>query len=333
MDVIVRVAIIAVTIALFVQSSLHAMLGHRDIAVLCALATPLGISAWGFARAGHHEAAIMLLSGVLLTVVTLELMLNPLGVHDVSITAYGGIVLVAALLLSRQNFIAVTALTLLGAGAAFVLDATGHTASTLHLRSDWSQLAVFILLTTVFAIIGRVASEVLFGSLGALHLAAAGDPVTGLANRAGFLTKARALLEAARARRGACALVLADLDGFRRLKVVVGHDAADRVVAEAGRRLEALCADHLVARIADDEFAVLASELVSEESAAALAREIHAALEFGYLGAEVRSTVGFARFPRDGDTLDALVLGAEAALLGAKADPVGERVAGPADRI
>ncbi|HUJ01455.1 MAG TPA: diguanylate cyclase, partial [Usitatibacter sp.] len=235
MDVIVRVAIVAVTIALFFHSSLHAMLGHRDIAVLSALATPLGISAWGFARAGHHEAAIMLVSGVLLAVVTFGLVLNPLGVHDVSIVAYGGIVLVASLLLSRRNFLAVTALTMACAGIVFALDITGHTRSVVSRMSEWSQLAIFLVLTAAFATIGRVASETLFGSLGALRLAAAGDAVTGLANRAGFVVNAATLLTAARAKHGTCALVLADLDGFRRLRVVMGHAAADQVIAESGR--------------------------------------------------------------------------------------------------
>src|SRR5215472_9959443 len=70
---IVRVAIVAVTVALFLESTLNALLGRREVAVVLALATPLGISAWGFARAGHHEAAMVLLSCVLITAVTLIL--------------------------------------------------------------------------------------------------------------------------------------------------------------------------------------------------------------------------------------------------------------------
>ncbi|HSN19461.1 MAG TPA: GGDEF domain-containing protein [Usitatibacter sp.] len=332
MTIIVRVAIIAVTIALFVHSSLHAMLGHRDIAVLSALATPLGISSWGFARAGHHEAAIMLLSGVLLTVVTLVLMLNPLGVHDVAITAYGGIVLVAALLLSRPNFLVITGLTMIAAAAVFALEMTGHTRSVVKLASEWPQLATFFLVTIVFATIGRVASETLFGSLGILRLAAVGDPVTGLANRDGFIAKATALLRAARADNRPCALVLADLDGFRRIKVVVGYAAADRVVAEAARRLAAIAGGHLVGRIADDEFALLARG-VEGDAAVGLAREVRQALEFDFSGVAVRCAVGFARFPRDGDDVDALLLAAEGSLLSAKSAVGGERLAGPADRI
>lgn len=330
---IVRVAIIVVTAVLFIDSTLNALVGRRDIAVVLALAAPLGISAWGFARAGHHEGAVMMLSCVLITVVTLILVLNPLGVHDAAITAYGGIVLVASLLLTRRNFYAVTALTLAAAGIAFALDITGHTHGEVARHASWPQFATFLLLTGAFALIGRVASEVLFGSLGAARLAAVGDPLTGLANRAGFLARAAELLAGQRGKPGCTALVLTDIDGYRRLRVVVGYAAADRVVVEVAQRIAARAASHVVARIADDEFAVLAAGLADEDSAARFARELHAALVFEFAGVAVRCAVGYARFPRDGDHVDGLMLAAEGSLLSAKSEEPGAGLAGPADRI
>jgi diguanylate cyclase (GGDEF)-like protein len=315
MRIIVRVTIGAVTAGLFLLSTMHAMLGHRDIAVLCALAAPLGISAWGFARAGHDEPAIMLVSGVLLTVVTLVLMLNPLGVHDVSIVGYGGIILVAALLLSRHNFFALTAITLVAAATDFALDMTGHTQSVVSRSSEWSQLAIFVVLTGIFAVIARVASETLFGSLGAAHRAAAGDVLTGLANRPGFETSARRILKKATAGSGTCALFLVHLEGFRRLRVMVGREASDRMVAEAARRLVSVVGEELVGRVSDAEFAILARDLPEDGGAEALAARVRQALDFEFSGASVRSTVGFSRFPRDADQLEALLLAAEASLL------------------
>jgi predicted signal transduction protein with EAL and GGDEF domain len=87
-----------------------------------------------------------------------------------------------------------------------------------------------------------------------------------------------------------------------------------------------------VARIADDEFAVLAC-LPDEAEAAPLARELHAELSFDFSGVAVRCAVGYARFPRDGDHLEGLLIAAESSLLGAKAGEGGARLAGPADRI
>lgn len=330
MVTIVRVAIVAVTLGLFLHSTLSAMLGQRDIAVLSALATPLGISAWGFARAGHHEAAIMLLSCVLMTVVTLILVSNPLGVHDVSITAYGGIVLVASLLLSRRYFAVITALTVLSSATAFFLQISGRAHSAAAASAEWSQYAVFLLVTAVFATIGRVASETLFGSLGTARLAAAGDALTGLANRSGFVTQASALMASGAPPRAESTLVLADLDSFRRIRVMVGYAATDRLVVEAGRRLASVASPHLVARIGEDEFALLAHG--PDGDAEDLARKVHQALNFDFSGVAVRCAVGFARHPRDAGGLEALMLAAEGSLLSAKA-AIGERLAGPAERI
>jgi len=332
MVTIVRVAIVAVTLGLFLHSTLSAMTGQRDIAVLSALATPLGISAWGFARAGHHEAAIMLLSCVLMTVVTLILISNPLGVHDVSITAYGGIVLIGALLLSRRYFAMITVLTVLASGTAFYLEIAGHTRNAVAALSQWSQFAVFLLVTAVFAAIGRVASESLFGSLGAAHLAAAGDALTGLANRSGFVTQASALMASGGPRHAESTLVLADIDAFRRIRVMVGYAATDGLVVEAGRRLADIASTHLVARIGEDEFAILAHGPDACAGAEDLARRVHQALNFDFSGVAVRCAVGFARHPRDGEGLEALMLAAEGSLLSAKA-AIGERLAGPEDRI
>lgn len=318
MSLIVRVAIIAVTVALFLNSSLNAMLGNRDVAVLSALAAPLGISSWGFARAGHHEAAIMLLSGVLLTVITLVLMLSPLGVHDVAVTAYGGIVLVAALLLARPKFLVITALTLIAAGAAFALDITGRTGSVLRHVSEWPQFATFLLFTVVFAVIGRVAAETLFGSLGAAQRAAARDAVTGLANRVGFEVSARRILDKARAGSGSCALLLIQLVGYRQLRVMVGADASDRMLAEAARRIASIAGDDLVARVSDAEFALLARDVPGDGGEEALVGRVRQALDFEFCGSAMRSTVGHSRFPRDADRLDALLLAAEASLLAAE---------------
>lgn len=332
MTAIVRVAIIAVTLALFLGSSFNALIGNRDIAVVMALATPLGISAWGFARAGHNEHAMVLLSCVLITVVTLILLRNPLGVHDVAITAYGGIILAGALLLSRRSFLAIAGLTVLAAASAFYFDLDGHSQSRIASLSGWPQLVNFLLIATVFAVTGRFVAESLFGSLGAAQQASVGDPVTGLANRPGFLAAAAQRLAAQKGAAGCSVLVVADLDGFRRVNLVIGHRAADRVLVESARRLRDVAAGHLIARIGDDEFAVLATGLADEAAALDLARRVHAALDFGFSGVTVRNATGYARFPRDADGIEPLLLASESSLANAKASDA-ERLAGPGDRI
>jgi diguanylate cyclase (GGDEF)-like protein len=332
---IVRIAVIVVTLALFLGSTLNAVTGQRDLAVLFALATPLGLSAWGFARAGHHEPALVLLCCVLITLVTMVLILNPLGVHNIAVTAYGGIILVGALLLSRRSFYALAGLTVIAASVAFIMDIHGLTRSRIGAYTGWPQYLEFLVITAVFATMGRYGAEILFGSVGDAHRAENVDPVTGLHNRPGFLAQAANRLKAVKGAPECSALVLADLDGFRRVNVVIGHRAGDGVLKEAARRAaEVAGAAHLQGRIGDDEFALLATGLADEKAAEEFARALHRALQFEFAGVSVRTSVGFARSPRDANGVESLLLAAEGSLTRAKDhDNEAGRFAGPADRI
>ncbi|MGW1057499.1 putative bifunctional diguanylate cyclase/phosphodiesterase [Micromonospora rubida] len=80
------------------------------------------------------------------------------------------------------------------------------------------------------------------------------DPLTGLANRRGLL---RALHDSTGA--GVpCVLLGLDLDGFKNVNDMRGHDVGDEVLAEVGRRLRGnLRPGDLAARLGGDEFAVL----------------------------------------------------------------------------
>jgi diguanylate cyclase (GGDEF)-like protein len=331
MSAIVRAAVITVTLALFVGSMVNAVLGFREIAVILALAAPLGISAWGFLRAGHTEAAMGLLCCVMISVITLILVLNPLGVHDMAVTAYCGIVLFGALLFSRRAFVAITGLTIFAATAAFAYDLNGFSRSLVSRFSGWPQYLDFLLITSVFAFLGRVVAEKLFGSLGEAHHAAGSDPVTGLMNRSGFMKSAAMRVRAAHAQGEGGALVVADLDGFRRINLVVGHDAADNILREAARRLLESHSGDLVARVGDDEFAVLRIG-IHEGVTREFARAVHEALGFEHLGVSVRNAAGYARFPRDASGIESLMMAAEGGVAQAKTLE-GDRLSGTAERI
>lgn len=85
------------------------------------------------------------------------------------------------------------------------------------------------------------------------------DTLTGLWNRRRLLEELEWLLrDAGAGGRLAGALLLLDLDGFKRVNDVLGHDAGDELLRRVARALEASVrrAD-LVARLGGDEFAVL----------------------------------------------------------------------------
>jgi c-di-GMP-specific phosphodiesterase len=97
------------------------------------------------------------------------------------------------------------------------------------------------------------------------------DGLTGLLDRRSFILRARERLQ----QPGGHELVVADLDRLRRLNEALGHERADLVLAALGSRLAtAFPPDALMARIGEDEFAVLAPQ-----AGRAAAEVLRAALE------------------------------------------------------
>lgn len=91
------------------------------------------------------------------------------------------------------------------------------------------------------------------------------DALTGLPNRALFEDRVEQALARARRRSGAVAVLMADLNRFKRINDSLGHTAGDRVLAEVGRRLSALVRrEDTVARWGGDEFCVLLTEVDGE---------------------------------------------------------------------
>lgn len=84
------------------------------------------------------------------------------------------------------------------------------------------------------------------------------DPLTGLLNRRGFVESVTPLLDRARADDLSAALLLVDIDRFKSINDVHGHDAGDAVLCEVARRIERwegpMCT---VARLGGEEFGLL----------------------------------------------------------------------------
>ena len=84
------------------------------------------------------------------------------------------------------------------------------------------------------------------------------DSLTGLLDRRAFLAQAAVKLQSPLS----YVLVLADLDRLRRLNEALGHERADLVLSALGSRLmAAFPKDALLARVGEDEFAILAPDV------------------------------------------------------------------------
>jgi diguanylate cyclase (GGDEF)-like protein len=158
------------------------------------------------------------------------------------------------------------------------------------------------------------------------------DGLTGLANRSHLLERAEQEVAAALANSGNLALLLLDLDGFKRVNDTVGHHAGDALLQSVGRRLQTEIRDHdIVARLGGDEFAILLAGNPDARTATAIAGRIHARLcePYDIDGGLVRvgASIGVALLPRDSNDMATLMRGADAAMYRAKREGGGVRTA------
>ncbi|WP_227254263.1 diguanylate cyclase domain-containing protein, partial [Xanthomonas vasicola] len=84
------------------------------------------------------------------------------------------------------------------------------------------------------------------------------DALTGLPNRIWLLERLKEVVEQTVASGGTAAVLILDLERFKELNDSLGHDFADQVLVEAGRRLvEVVQEPNLVGRLGSDEFMVV----------------------------------------------------------------------------
>ncbi|MBB4846025.1 diguanylate cyclase (GGDEF)-like protein/PAS domain S-box-containing protein [Paucibacter oligotrophus] len=154
------------------------------------------------------------------------------------------------------------------------------------------------------------------------------DRLTGLPNLALLRDRIERQIGIAERERSGVAVLYIDLDGFREVNDVAGHAAGDAVLKEAAARfLNVLRLSDSVARVGADEFVIVLSGQVDEESAMRLGeRLIEAMREPIAVGDSepqrrfnLGASIGLALFPADGRTVDELLRNAEAAMCRAKA--------------
>jgi two-component system, cell cycle response regulator len=141
------------------------------------------------------------------------------------------------------------------------------------------------------------------------------DPLTGLSNRRAFFERA----EQACAQGGALTAIMLDIDHFKRINDLYGHDVGDQAITSvagvAGRQ------GALTGRLGGEEFAILI-EGCRLDGAVALAERLRAeiaALRFDAAGEVIKLTCSFGVSERKGgEGIDDLLKRADVALYAAK---------------
>jgi len=150
------------------------------------------------------------------------------------------------------------------------------------------------------------------------------DGLTGLLNRAAFMTDLDQCLARAMVRETPGVLIYLDLDNFKPVNDVLGHDQGDAVLRRIADVLRGMSRRHdLVARLGGDEFAIWLDDAAGE-AGCAKAQSICAALErmrdFSASAEQpLGGSIGVAVYaPDNGEDVDALIKRADVAMYRAK---------------
>lgn len=148
------------------------------------------------------------------------------------------------------------------------------------------------------------------------------DRLTGLPNRALFLEHLEQALITNAQRNTAFAVAFLDLDHFKPINDNAGHEAGDAVLSVIAERLRGCVREmDMVARYGGDEFVALFCDSNTQGllriAEALLASATHP-IRWNGEEFKVSLSIGFALFPRDGDTVVELLTAADAAMYRAK---------------
>ncbi len=145
------------------------------------------------------------------------------------------------------------------------------------------------------------------------------DELTGLPNRAALEQHLRQTIDQCHTTGTRFAVLFLDLDKFKPVNDIYGHQAGDEILVNVAKRLKnCLREEDFVGRRGGDEFEIITGPLRHPEDARPIAEKVVAVLSetFEVLGqtVEIGASVGIALYPDDGVTAMDLVNSADAAM-------------------
>jgi two-component system NtrC family sensor kinase len=149
------------------------------------------------------------------------------------------------------------------------------------------------------------------------------DLLTGIPNRLLFHDRLQQVILQAERESFEVALLFLDLDQFKEVNDLLGHEAGDDLLRQAAQRITAAVrATDTLARLGGDEFTIIMPRVTGRPAVAQVAGRILKSLSEPFRlsrgQASVGGSIGIAIFPRDGADIPTLIRNADAAMYRAK---------------
>lgn len=150
------------------------------------------------------------------------------------------------------------------------------------------------------------------------------DPLTGLPNRNLLQDRlGQALALESSRRRNPIGVMFLDLDNFKKINDTLGHTVGDMLLKAVANRLRnCVRGGDTVSRLGGDEYILILPNVKEMHDVTTVAKKLIGLFSTPFLlmGHElyITASIGIALFPSDGDTVDALLKNADAAMYHAK---------------
>jgi len=144
------------------------------------------------------------------------------------------------------------------------------------------------------------------------------DPLTGLAGRRLLRDRVHVALRSAAGSRSMMAVMLLDIDEFKRINETYGHGVGDQLIAEtAGRLRRSVRGSNVIGRMRGDRFLIAVVDVDGVEEVNRVARRLAETIAepISVKGQTddvvVTASIGIAIYPEDGETAEQLINNAE----------------------
>lgn len=149
------------------------------------------------------------------------------------------------------------------------------------------------------------------------------DVLTKLPNRVLLADRFTQALAHCKRKENLLAICFLDLDNFKPVNDIYGHDTGDQLLVEVARRIQTIIREEdTVSRQGGDEFALLLSDIESSEQCEQMLKRIIESLEEPYIvddnSLAISASIGVTLFPNDDSDFDTLMRHADQAMYQAK---------------